>query len=219
MRLPLARAALALLAVSTLAASWRSYGEYRAKSSLDLHRKSAATDYRSAGGDPAVVVGERIARLREAGRSAHGGPLGAVSADPEIRTALALELINCANAALLTAGGGGASDVAVERLVEALDEIRSALRSDPTDTRAWIGGYRVCESARLLGRTDLPGMGEEQTAAFLNGAARTNPHGGDLRRALGAIMLASGRRATEPGSAPACAARSVGRWWASPESR
>src|SRR5262249_6186986 len=123
------------------------------------------------------------------------GPIGAASVDAEVRTALALELVHAANASLLAASGGTEADADVAaRLGEALVEVRASLKADPADTRAWIGGYPLLQSARLLGPPDVRDVGEARAPPYLDGPARTTPRGGELRPALASIMVSAGRR-------------------------
>lgn len=203
------RTCLAGLAASALVATWRSFGEYQTRKTLDRYREVAKLDYREAAEDPETTVSERLALLRgsaggtvltlparPARPSGPFSPFSPSNIDSEIRTALALELVNAANAHLLAGHTDAEGEAFVAgHLSEALEEVRSALLANPTDTRAWLAGYRILESARLLGQTQLPVLSDQEGADYLNGAVRTNPNGGDLRRALATIMVSSGKRA------------------------
>ena len=159
-----------------------------ARSAADQYRDEGSVDYRLAGGDPEATVASRITLLRRAAR----GP----GVECEARAGLAREIVNGVNASILAGRFDASNDAEVSsRLGEALGEARRALMANPTDPSAWLAGYRVLESAHLLGREEMAGPGGAFASGFLAGAVRCKTNSGALRRALGGILAAGGDRA------------------------
>ncbi len=143
--------------------------------------------------DPA----SRAARIRILERAASWRSVTA-----EARTAIALEVLA---RAVGTAAGGTAPEGErweLERdLRRAAGEVSSALVQAPTDTRAWMAGYQVVSSSRLIGKLDglqgLPGgtpVPGGLESAFLRGIIQTHPNGGAAATSLALVMLSVGDR-------------------------
>lgn len=210
MKAAVSRSAGVVLALGALLACMRSWEELSRRRNLLEYHDVARIDYRQEGDDPEATVRARIALATAA--------LGRSTVVSEVRTALALERLNSASARLLSGGANPQDEAEVtDRLAAALGEVRLALRANPTDTKAWLAGYRVLASARLLGRDEEvvaagpagdrsppaprdgpPSVPSDRpevpaaSAAFLDGAIRTNPNSGELRHALASVMVSAG---------------------------
>jgi tetratricopeptide (TPR) repeat protein len=183
------RAGLLTICLGSMLAAARLWSEYDSRSGLVAYMNAS----RGAGSRPpdgSEAEGEaRIAALRRA--------LWPSSVTGEIRSELALEQLAAANRILLAGSPTPASDRgASRRLDEAFAESAQALLANPTDTKSWLTGFRIVESAKLLGHEPIlssaSAHGGPSRSVFLDGAIRTNPNSGELRHGLAGVMVAAG---------------------------
>lgn len=193
-----------LLALLATLGAWRSWRDARAGSLFAQYKRSVEGGALPASRSRMDILGHAI----DAGGST-----------ADARAASAVERVARASAVIMNEGASplGSRTEAAEELYRALADVREGLRAWPLDSEAWIAGYRVIESARILGLVDRlarerapsssappdsdpvralrpalmadPGALAER---FMQGALRSDPNGGAVQHQIGTVMLAAG---------------------------